>query len=508
MIVSRLLRRAGTAAGGIALAAILLFAIHMLAARIVATHLLHEAQHQAAALQSGQSLWQWALRKPHDLVAGQAFGHASAAADGDGLRITSADGTPFELGLPIDRAADLAHWPLLQLQLDSSTNGTLGLIRQSAPGASACTATAAAALLPQQHQLLLDLSRLSWLSANGDRCTTTEPAWMLRLRIQLPAGGRVWLHAAALRSADAPPLPTAPTLTLRSTDEIGSVIAGTPEVHGIPWIALPPDASAETMLTLRDHLRARWPAALVVPASGNPLPGAPVEWPQGWAWLGFALYLSLLLVLTRWQPYGASRPWLEITACLAGPLWLVAGLQWGPRLALAAVSATLGALLYAVAMEWRQRPRSWRVGGSASSWLWPMLPALIALMLLLGWGQALHPPAASHVLLYLVWAGLQQWLMLGVTMPRLQKGLHGLPESPRTALACLITAALFALLHTPNGALMQLCLLAELWWAWCFTRSRSLLPVVLAHACCGLLVESGLFGVLLRSLEVSARFFL
>jgi len=72
----------------------------------------------------------------------------------------------------------------------------------------------------------------------------------------------------------------------------------------------------------------------------------------------------------------------------------------------------------------------------------------------------------------------------------------------------LLTALVFALMHTPNGILMQLCLLAELWWAWCFRRSRALLPVAAAHAVCALLVEAGLVGGLLRSLEVSARFFL
>jgi hypothetical protein len=57
--------------------------------------------------------------------------------------------------------------------------------------------------------------------------------------------------------------------------------------------------------------------------------------------------------------------------------------------------------------------------------------------------------------------------------------------------------------------LMQLCFVGELWWAWCYLRSRSVLPVALAHATCALLVESGLAGgALLRSLEVSARFFL
>ena len=72
----------------------------------------------------------------------------------------------------------------------------------------------------------------------------------------------------------------------------------------------------------------------------------------------------------------------------------------------------------------------------------------------------------------------------------------------------LAAALAFALLHVPNGTLMQLCFLAELWWAWCFVRQRSLLLIALAHAACALVVGAGLIGDGLRSLEVSARFFL
>jgi membrane protease YdiL (CAAX protease family) len=108
----------------------------------------------------------------------------------------------------------------------------------------------------------------------------------------------------------------------------------------------------------------------------------------------------------------------------------------------------------------------------------------------------------GHVLAYFGWAWLQQWLMLIVIMRRFEQVLY------RPAWAVLATAIVFALLHTPNGMLMQLCFVGELWWAWCFLRSRSVLPIALAHAACALLVESGLVGGLVRSLEVSARFFL
>ena len=111
-------------------------------------------------------------------------------------------------------------------------------------------------------------------------------------------------------------------------------------------------------------------------------------------------------------------------------------------------------------------------------------------------------PEWRHAFLYVAWASLQQWLMLAVVLRRLERWPGG------STLPILGAATLFALLHTPNGMLMQLCFVAEVCWAWCFLRSRRLLPIALAHAGCALLVESGLAGGVLRSLEVSARFFL
>lgn len=131
----------------------------------------------------------------------------------------------------------------------------------------------------------------------------------------------------------------------------------------------------------------------------------------------------------------------------------------------------------------------------------PFAPLPLAL-LIARFGHGFVPPTPWHALVYLSWALLQQWLMLAVVLRRLEA-----TRLPATVAAWL-TALAFALMHTPNGSLTQLCLLGELWWAWRFQRSRALLPVAVAHATCALLVEAGLLGGLLRSLEVSARFFL
>ena len=146
-------------------------------------------------------------------------------------------------------------------------------------------------------------------------------------------------------------------------------------------------------------------------------------------------------------------------------------------------------------MEWSWWGRTWL------DWVYPLVPLPVAAALTLADGHHLLHLDVRHILMYVGWALLQQWAMLALVMGRLER--TGLPR----AAIILVTAGLFGLLHTPNGALMQLCLAAELWWAWSFMRAPRLVPIAIAHAACALLVESGLTGHLLRSLEVSARFF-
>ncbi len=509
MPVSRLLRRTIAALGAAALLLLLLAGCRLLAARITAAHMLHEAQRQYADLQAGRSPWPWTLSQPSDLVAGRPFGHAEMTQIDGGLRFRSLDGSPFELGLPVERAIDLAHWPLLNLQVDPSAAGTLTLIRQATPTSIACLAEAGP-LPPGRTSLQFDLRRLHWQSATGGSCAPLAQSWMLRLRLQLPADGNTWLGRVALFSPAPISMPMAPDLTLHSStdiDDAGQAIDALPA----PWIALPAGASAETLLALRDRLRVRWPAALIVPAGGDPrqeLAGTPLG-SQVWQWAACLTYLCLLAGLALAHPRRTALfAWVEVLASLTGPLWLVAGLQWAPRPALPAVVAALGALGYAVRLAWQRPLPGWWKLGSTRDWLLAMLPAALAMALLLGWGRQRHMPLAGHLLAYLAWASLQQWLMLVVVQPRLKQSFGHLADPWRTGLALLATATAFALLHTPNGAAMQLCLLAELGWAGCFLRSPRLPPIIAAHAACGLLLESGLFGVLLRSLEVSARFFL
>jgi hypothetical protein len=95
---TRRLSTVWTAAGYLLAAAIVCVALSALAARMTAAQLQDQAQWQLARVQASEPLWEWRFRKPHDLIAGRAFGSAKVSVDDDALTITSTDGTPYELG--------------------------------------------------------------------------------------------------------------------------------------------------------------------------------------------------------------------------------------------------------------------------------------------------------------------------------------------------------------------------------------------------------------------------
>jgi len=490
------------AAGFALLVALLLFGLRELAARVTAGQLRRTADRQLALIERGQPLWQWRLRRPHDLVAGRAFGAADVRHAGDGLRIRSLDGTPFELGLPVSGMLDPGHWPLLALHGEADAPFRLGVAWRPRLGQPACLGWQDTPVAAGPVHAVVDLRRLRWRAADGKNCAAPQRIQMLRLKLALPAGASLHLDEVALRRGAYLPAPARPSLQLSPDPATAERQLADPALPAAPWIVLPAGASAEMQLALRQLVWWQRPGALILPHGDTPEATGESR-DQGWlAWAGTTGYLLALLGLGLRPPRLPQRRWLELAACLAGPLWLVVGLQLGLRLSLPGLLSVGGALLFAAQAEWRQRPGNWRWVGDRRAWLMPFALLPLALLLVAGYGGRYTAPTPGHVLTYLLWATLQQWLVLAVVLRRLEGGRL------RPGLAVLLAALAFALLHTPNGVLMQLCLLAELWWAWCFRRARALLPVAAAHAVCALLVEAGLVGGLLRSLEVSARFFL
>jgi hypothetical protein len=489
----------GTFAGYALAVMLLCAAVGWLAARITAGWLLSEADQQLARVEANQPLWQWHPRKPRDLIAGRAFGTATVTRGADALSITSTDGTPFELGLPVDGSLDLAHWPMLQVQWQSSAAGVLGVI-WGLGHTQTCMALLANRLTPDTRILRIDLRDLPWKSSGGVNCKPPGVAQMLRLRVQIAPHAMLRLSSVALLTIE-------PTVRAQDKpidlprDGIEQAIASAQNL-AMPRFRLPHGIGAEAMLALRDELRARWPAALIVPTGATPVPPAQTSHAIT-GWIGYLFYLLALVWLAVRPPTGRWRPWLEVTGCLLGPLWVVVGLHWGLYPTPLGLLTFGSGLVFALFIERRHLPRLWRWPPKGRDWLLPLATLPVTLALIALYGHQLQPLPLANVLTYLAWAWLQQWLMLVVLLRRFEQ-ICG----HRTALAILLVALAFALLHTPNGMLMQLCLVAELWWGWCFLRSRSVLLVTLAHAACALLVESGLVGGLVRSLEVGARFFL
>lgn len=500
MSVSR--RNLPGAAGLVLLAALCLIGLHALAARLVAGHLTHVADRQLARLEHGLPPWQWSLRQPHDLVAGRAFGAADLQATPDGLRATSRDGTPFELGLPVRGMLDPGHWPRLTLHGSATAPFRLGVTWQPQLDQPGCRGWLETPVAAGTLHTTLDLRRLHRQADRGGDCAAPQRIAMLRLLLVLPAKASLQLSEVSLGGSGPLPRPERPDLSLSPNLATAAQQLTTAPLPAAPWVALPAGASAETQLALRQAVWQQRPAALILPQGVAPVPTPPRHRPGWLAWLACCGYLLALAAVARFAPPAPWRRWLELAAGLAGPLWLIAGLQLGLRLSLPSLLSFAGTLMFVAQAEWRRRPRDWRWSGDTRAWLLPMALLPVALLLVAVAGGPLHLPKPGHVLVYLLWAALQQWLVLVFVARRLQG--TALPPG----LAVLLAALVFALLHTPNGALMQLCFLAELWWAWCFLRTRALLPVAVAHAACALLVEAGLVGGLLRSLEVSGRFFL
>ncbi|WP_430389681.1 CPBP family glutamic-type intramembrane protease [Dyella sp. 20L07] len=509
----RAIRRTAAAAGFLLAATLLFLGLGAISAWITRGQLANDARVTLTTLRQGQPLWEWALHQPGDLVAGRIFGPADLISGTDGLRITSRDGSPFELGLPLAGPVDLTHWPLLRLHLQSSTTGTLGLIYQATEFSQPCLASEAAAIVGDQKEVLIDLRTLPWRTTTGTHCPQPQVvAYMLRLRLQLPANATLKISQAALLATQATVLPPsidaeAADIRLSIDSNVGQVAANSSSIAATPLSAplvrLPADASSETMLTLRDLARRTWPAALILPFGQSLQSTQSTAVPPWLDWLVCAIYLTWLVWLSYRQSREIKHPWVEVAAIAAGPLWLIAGLRWSMQPSLPGVLAFVAALVYGGVSEWRRRPAAWSwMSRRPADWLWPLVPLPVALVLMMIDGHGLTRLPPMHVVAYFGWALLQQWAMLAIVLGRLQH-----THLPKPVII-LVTAGLFGLLHTPNGALMQLCLAAELWWAWRFMRAPRLVPIAVAHALSALLVESGLAGHMLRSLEVSARFFL
>jgi len=442
------------------LAAMAFVGLPRLGSQVVRASLAAEGAADRAAYAAGSSPWAWRFERADDIVAGHVFGGGTLEERGHALAVTTRGNAPVQIGFPIARSADLGELDRLTLSVAAPASGRYALlVRQTLEGP---LLRAAVSLTGSS----IALDSLDWRDEANQPAAPPKRAAMLRLEATLPPGEPLILTAAALAS-DGPR-------------------------HDPARLAIPPDLSTEALLRWRDRQHAIRPVATFGDAASTP--AAP--WRRD-----IVLATYGLLLIAAGLRFRRARPARlhDAALVLVGPIGFIAGMGLSTRPAPADVAMLGMGVAYAAFLTWRRAIPPWRVHGSWRMAGWPLLAIPVAIGLVAAAGHAPVWPSPGRLFVYVGWALFQQWLLLAVFGSILARTL------PR-AMAVLLTALAFALLHTPNGLLMQLCFVAELGWAWWFFQRRALLPVALAHAAAAVVLQAGLAGGILRSLEVSARY--
>ena len=492
-------------------------------------HLRDQAAHALMLAATGDTPYRWQLRNSDDIVAGRVFG-AGDMHFSDGELIVRSSGAVFEIGLPLARAVDLRRFPHLQISLDADAASDLRVVTREKLESPELI-SGLTSVNPGANTLQLDLAASGWSSGTHEVAPPRYAA-MLRLRVTLPAGKQLRLRAVALdriegtQRIDLTQLP-------HIVDSEASTAAGTAIIR-IPFnsqlqkmdidaieknsdarkpllIALPQHGRVEQQIALRNAIFAAGPSTILIPEdvlqasftqARDEAAAPPAATASPWRWMWLAAY-ALILGYFRLRPTPAPRlrALVEIVLTLAAPLWLIVGGRFdGNPDAVQKVLIVLS-LTYAISLS---VPKTWHWNGSVRAWLLAAAVVLFAALL----GFIAHQPDAAmrtigtgHIARYLAWALLQQYLICAVCTERWRI------VTGNTAIAAYLGALGFALMHTPNAALMLATLLGGLCWCALYLRERALLPLAASHAASALILLTLLPADILASAEVSARFF-
>lgn len=497
------------------------------------THLRHQAARALAQAATAATPYQWRFRSADDLVAGRPFDAGAFEFVDGGLRIQD-QGKPFDVGLPLARTLDLRTFPHFQAAFDADSGGEYRLVTRERPH-SQDLLSAPVAFRAGPFDGVIDIAALTW-SASGRQQSVPAPrtAAMLRMRFFPSGRGNVLLHSVALqRALDYVPLDLAKTPRIvdansapdRTALDVYRVpfapeiqradidaIAARADARLPPLILLPERGRVEQQITLRNAVFAALPAAILIPeaqyrqtfAEARALAQVGIApTPVSRQWNVVALFALVLLAARIRSPRNPRwRALMEIVLTLAAPAWLIVGGNYDGTLHTPQTVLIGLTVIYAISLS---LPRVWHWNGSAEAWLLAGLVVLLALAIglsLRGAGSHLAtPPGIRQVARYIGWALLQQYLVCAVCTERWQVVTNH-------AWASIYLGALgFALLHTPNAALMIATFIGGLCWCAIYLRHRALLPLAVSHAASALLLSTLLPTEILHSAEVSVRFF-
>ncbi len=494
-------------------------------------HLRHAAAQALALEANGDTPYHWVFNEAADLIAGRVFGSDAIGFNNGTLEI-KAPANPFELGLPLTRPIDLRRYNRLRIEFDIESPGTLTLVTRETLDAQE-RISQPIALRPGIKLPELVLDRLSWSSTANHQDNPSIA--MLRLRWQLTAGALLRLHmaqlsrvenadrldldqplqvidpksAAAANSLAVYSLPVSSNIEQSSIEQLNLTIAPT----ALPLMLLPKRGRVEEQLALRQAIYTAFPAAIIIPddqltitvseARATPIPA---QQDHGTVlWWGVTLYV-LVLIGVRLRPprHWRLRALLEAGLALVGFLWFIVDGRFGSHVKTPEWILLAASLVFALSLRRPADAPELRLFGTFNSWRAPLLVIGAAIGLAMAWHRPLGeidalPP--SHFIRYLIWALAQQYLICVIVAERLQAAFR------HTWISTYVCAVAFALLHTPNASLMLLTFVGELIWCAIYLRERTLLPIATSHAVCATLLIATLPATVLRSAEVSARFF-
>ena len=473
------------------------------------------------ALTHADTPHRWSAQAPADLVAGRAFGTTDAQFVTDGFRLRS-QGEEIQVGVVLASPMDLGRFSLIDIRLQAEGSGSIGLIVGESIDAPSCL-SAVTPLLRGEAGLTINVRNIEW-HCQGNQATPPKRAAMLRLRLDLPAKASVTIHNVQARTRTnldpdslidlALPLLPDPRNTADFQRALARIAENADQMSW-PILQLPIDARVEQSLEARDRIRSAIADAVIVPVGDYQTiveraeawrAPPPVTSPSRFAWLWLAGYISLLVALRLKPPLDQRlRASLELLAATAVPLIVVVGGFIGDNISPHVLGASIATIIFALSLLIGDAPAEPSARTLKRGWWVALVSVALAVALILELAHGRLPqqlPGIAQMARYLAWAAVQQFLICVIVAERIER----ITASSRIAL--LGAALIFALLHTPNGMLMQLSFVAGLIWIWNWQRHRALLANIFAHATSGLLLAASLPPQWLHSAEVSARFFL
>jgi hypothetical protein len=525
--------RSGLAAlAFVALIVVTVFGLDRFAHRAFNAHLRDQAARSLALASTGGTPYQWRFAGPEDLVAGHPFGSEDFEFNDGSVRWRSSG--PVEVGIVLARPLSLGTFPRLHVDATVASAGELRVVVREKLDEREFV-SAPVPYSAGHFDGVLELGGLAWFTDGASQAAAPpREAAMLRVRFVPAHSGEVALRSAALRRGpgyspldlDAQPVIVEPghavpaggigvfRLPFDSTVQKVDIaaIAASAGAPAQPLILLPQRGRVEQQMALRNAVYAALPAAILVPESAFAESFADArallasgfrETPLRSQWAPVAVLALLLLIAKVRSPRDPRRRALfELLLTMAAPLWLILGDHFDGTLH-ASHYALIGlTVAYAISLS---LPRAWHWNGEPRAWAYAALVVALALaigLVLHGSGAQETPaPGLRQILRYFGWAVLQQYLICAIYAERWNI------VTGNQYVAVYLGALGFALMHAPNAALMLATFAGGLCWCAIYLRYRALLPLALSHTACALSLVVLLPADILRSAEVSVRFF-